>query len=106
MRRIAAGEGIEGAEINSVQCVFDAGFDNLIAGAVLDAEADPKTLYSNVTGKRLLGRERGLECQYTLFVHDLKAGVHQKRCYEQREKRWSYSSGGKKEHVVGAVLEN
>jgi hypothetical protein len=38
LRYIEAGEGTaEGTNINMVQCVFDAEFDNLIAGAILDA---------------------------------------------------------------------
>jgi len=42
--RIAAGEGTaEGTEIDTIQCVFDPEFDNLIAGAILNVETDPKS---------------------------------------------------------------
>src|SRR5882672_9994973 len=43
-QRIAAGEGTEeGTEIDTVQCIFDPKFDNLITGAILDVETDPKS---------------------------------------------------------------
>lgn len=43
-RRIEAGEGTAGStEVDTVQCVFDTEHDNLIAGAILDAQADPKS---------------------------------------------------------------
>jgi hypothetical protein len=44
LRRIAAGEGTSGSvEMDTVQCVFNAEFDDLIAGAIQDIETDPKT---------------------------------------------------------------
>jgi len=44
LQRIAAGEGTEeGTEVDTVQCIFDPEFDNLIAGAILDIETNPKS---------------------------------------------------------------
>ena len=42
MKRLQAGEGTTGEELSD--CVFSAGYDELIAAAILDAEADPRLL--------------------------------------------------------------
>ncbi len=42
LRQIEAGEGTSGGDISDY--VFSAGFDDIITAAILDADADPKTL--------------------------------------------------------------
>ncbi len=42
IRRLEAGEGTTGGEFSD--CIFSAGFDDIIATAIMDADADPKTL--------------------------------------------------------------
>jgi len=42
IRQLEAGEGTTGGEFSD--CVFSAGFDDIIAAAIMDTDADPKTL--------------------------------------------------------------
>jgi len=73
LQRIAAGEGTEeGTEIDTVQCIFDPKFDNLITGAILNVETDPKSYSEAQSCSNWPRWKEAMDCELTTLE---KAGT-------------------------------
>jgi len=63
IRQLEAGEGTTGGEFSD--CVFSAGFDDIIAAAIMDADANLKTLVEARSRSDWLRWKEAMDCEMT-----------------------------------------